>query len=558
MTGGEVIGADVVNPLDVTYASAERSVLYLSSSDMDFHINDIYSYNDPNSYYYNYPDYSSFDYLYNSDFSNVDINAGYGFSSNPYYASDAYGSSQNSSAGYQYYGSFDSSAGYYSAGVSFSFPVVLDLNGDGISITQRTASNTYRDVNGDGTEHRTAWAAAGDGVLVYDYTGTGDVDSPQAFQFTTWDPTATSDMQALANVFDTNQNGKLDSGDAQWSSFKVMVTNTDGTTTLKTLAQLGITSINLKPDNTQAVLADGSQILGSTTFTRSDGSTGTAADVVLAYDNAGYLTQSTTTINGDGSTSIDVKAYNADGSLAQESVSTTSSNGLTRTLNQDRDGDGIFEATQTQAIVVNGDGSRTTTVSDTNVVGALVDRTTTVRSADGKTTTITYDLDGNGITDQTESRVTTASGTTVTLIDLAPNGTTIIDKSVVTTTADGLSKTVQQDLDGNSTWDAVQSDVTVVQADQSRVETIQNRSNNNTLLSGEDIGVRAASSGERVTPAAAQQSAIIVNGLSSNTGPSGELDMAVDRDDLWFVKNGNDLVIDVRGTSEQVTIKCCH
>ncbi|QRG08713.1 hypothetical protein EZH22_10750 [Xanthobacter dioxanivorans] len=465
MIGGAVIGAEAASAQDSTYSDADQSTSYISSDNMNFGINDIY--------YYNNIDYSSELYSFESYSSSIYINSDYVFSSNSYYTSNYY-YSQNSYSGYSYNGYFDSSVGYYSAGVSFSFPVLLDLNGDGISITERTSSNTYMDANGDGTEHRTAWAGAGDGVLVYDYTGTGDVDSPRAFQFTSWDPTATSDMQALADVFDTNHNGKLDSGDAQWASFKVLVTNTDGTTTLKTLAQLGITSINLKPDNTQAVLADGSQILGSTTFTKSDGSTGTAADVMLAYDNDGYLVQRTTTVNGDGSTSIDVKAYDADGSLAKETVSTTSANGLTRTLKQDLDGDGIIDTTQTQAIVVNADGSRTTTVSDTNVVGALVDRTSTVRSADGKTITITYDLDGNGIADQTESRVTNASGTTVTLTDLAPNGTAI-DSGVVTTTADGLSKTVKQYLGSSSgTLVATQTDTTIVQANGSRVETVLN------------------------------------------------------------------------------------
>lgn len=489
MTGYATIGAESAVAQDYANASAGyanstvyyansnagKTVRYISPSEMNFHIHDPHDPSYYDMFYYEGPDFSSIEDAYTPDYSNIDINAGYGFGSNQYYSPDVYASSQNSGSGYGFSGYVDSSTGSFGGSVSFAFPVVLDLNGDGISITERTASNTYRDVNGDGTEHRTAWAAAGDGVLVYDYTGTGDVDSPQAFQFTTWDPTATSDMQALADVFDTNHNGKLDAGDAKWTSFKVMVTNADGTTTLKTLSQLGITSINLKPDNTQAVLSDGSQILGSTTFTKSDGSTGTAADVLLAYDTDGYLTQSTTTVNGDGSTSIDVKAYYADGSLAKESVSTTSANGATRSLKQDVDGDGIFDGTQTQTIVVNGDGSRTTTVSDTNVVGALVDRTMTICSADGKTVTITYDLDGNGTTDQTESRATDASGTTVTLIDLDRYGT-VVDTTVVNTTADGLSKTVKNYLGSSisGTLIATQTDTTVVQSDGSRVETITN------------------------------------------------------------------------------------
>ena len=82
-------------------------------------------------------------------------------------------------------------------------------------------------------------------------------------------------MQALLDVFDTNHDGTLDAGDAGFSEFKLMVTNADGTTSLRTLADLGIVSINLTTDNTSTVLADGSvDLQGQTTFTRADGSTG--------------------------------------------------------------------------------------------------------------------------------------------------------------------------------------------------------------------------------------------------------------------------------------------
>lgn len=38
--------------------------------------------------------------------------------------------------------------------------------------------------------------------------------------FSEWDPTAETDMEALQAVFDTNQNGQLDSGDDDWSLFR--------------------------------------------------------------------------------------------------------------------------------------------------------------------------------------------------------------------------------------------------------------------------------------------------------------------------------------------------
>src|SRR5439155_960303 len=140
-----------------------------------------------------------------------------------------------------------------------------------------SSSNHYFDAAGDGYQHATAWAGAGNGVLVLDRNGDGNISQANQVDFKLWDPTATSDMQALLDVFDTNHNGKLDSGDADWSQFKVLVTNPDGTTQLETLAQLGIASINLTSNNQKIVLPDGSSIQGETTYTRTDGSTGLAA-----------------------------------------------------------------------------------------------------------------------------------------------------------------------------------------------------------------------------------------------------------------------------------------
>ena len=74
------------------------------------------------------------------------------------------------------------------------------------------------------------------------------------------DPTAQSDMEALRAYFDSNGDGKLASADAGFAQFKVLVTNADGSTTVKTLAQLGITEINLTEDSTRVQLADGSVI----------------------------------------------------------------------------------------------------------------------------------------------------------------------------------------------------------------------------------------------------------------------------------------------------------
>lgn len=87
-------------------------------------------------------------------------------------------------------------------------PIVLDLDGNGISVTE--LSQSQHDVDGgDGLLHRTAWAAAGDGVLFFDVDGDGQIKEKREYVFTEWDPTSASDLDELRAVFDTNGDGKL-------------------------------------------------------------------------------------------------------------------------------------------------------------------------------------------------------------------------------------------------------------------------------------------------------------------------------------------------------------
>lgn len=149
-------------------------------------------------------------------------------------------------------------------------PIILDLDGDGIQITELGQSHVFVDANNDGLENRMAWAAAGNGVLFYDPDDTGEITEARQFIFTEWDPTAKSDLEALQSVFDTNGDGVL-SG-AELADFKLMVTLDDGTMVAVGLDELDtvlglqdITSIDLTGDATHIELPDGSNIDISTT-----------------------------------------------------------------------------------------------------------------------------------------------------------------------------------------------------------------------------------------------------------------------------------------------------
>ncbi len=338
------------------------------------------------------------------------------------------------------------------------WPVILDLDGNGIKIDPLTSSNTYFDMAGDGYQHRTAWAGAGDAVLAFDANNDGAINQKNEIVFTEWDPTATSDMQALLDVFDTNHNGKLDAGDAKFAQFKLVITNADGSKTLQTLAQAGIASIDLKENNYAQTFVDGSSIDGQTIFTRTNGATGIAASVSLVYDATGHALQTATSTAPNGAVTVDNKAYSADGRLASETISVTSADGSSRTLSQDVDGDGVIDLVQSQQTVVNGDGSKTVTLTDATTGGVNLDRIVTTTSADGRSTTIQRDMDANGVFEQTETLVTEADGSKTNIVSNFGNDGTLISKSSYITSADGLTRTDRTDENGDNVWDTTSTD----------------------------------------------------------------------------------------------------
>jgi hypothetical protein len=434
-------------------------------------------------------------------------------SGSSYYGNDYTGSS--SSGGYSG-GYSGGNWGGYSGGYGYA-PVILDIAGKGINIAKLGSSNTFEDMTGDGYKNRTAWAGIGNGVLFVDTTGAGQLTQANQIIFTKWDPGAKSDMQALLDVFDTNHDGALDSGDTDFSKFFVMVTNADGTQTASSLAALGISSINLNANATHVALPDGSSIDGQTTFTMTNPSTGvtttnTAATVTLAVDANGYLVATTTAANADGSKTVANVASNADGSVAYESILNTSANGLSRTLTHLNNG-GVVTTIQTDNTAINGDGSKTETL--TNYLGgaiqangeltaagtsgsAKLNATTTTTSANGKVVTILRDQLGGGWTTQREVDTTNADASrSIMVSNLNPDGSV----SNVTTTAlsaDGLARTVTSLVDGIAADSTAQSDVTVVNG-ATRTETMTGSAGTTVTSKLTTVTQTAASSLTRTT-----------------------------------------------------------
>jgi Ca2+-binding RTX toxin-like protein len=367
-----------------------------------------------------------------------------------------------------------------------SHPIILDLAGTGINITEASRSNVFMDSENSGLKHRTAWAGVGSGVLFIDLggvndTGDGMITQKREYVFTEWDPTAKGDLEALRNVFDSNGDGKLDASDAKFALFKVMVTNADGSQTAMTLTQLGITSIDLKADLTDVQYTDGSEVTGQTTFTRSNGTTGTVANTVLATDPNGYAVTQTVTTDASLNRIVTNTAYAADGSIANVTKSVTSADGKIITITYDNNGDGIIDKSQSINTTVDGAGTKNETLTNRNGGGVLINTIQTITSMDGKSVTINRDSTGGGWFDQQEVRTTFADGhRTLVITDKNADGTEIHQAST-TVSIDGLVRSVGTDLDSNGVADLIVTDTLVNNADGSRYDTRTVTGNNGTV-----------------------------------------------------------------------------
>ncbi|MGO8577727.1 beta strand repeat-containing protein [Rhizobium leguminosarum] len=357
-------------------------------------------------------------------------------------------------------------------------PVLLDLNGSGLSVETLSTSSKFVDLEGDGYQHRTAWAGTGTGVLIIDANGDGKISQSNEFVFTEWDSSATSDLEALKHVFDTNANGKLDTGDVQWSKFRVEVNGQ-----LVALDSLGITSIDLIPKGSGQTFEDGSAITGTTTFTRADGTTGTVGDAKLANDDNAYIVKTSSLTKADSSVEKTILAHNADGSLAFRNVVTTSADGNTVQTQFDDDGNGTFDRSQINVLAVDASGVQTKTISNFNADGSLKDRTRTVTSADHLTVTTTVDQNGDGIIDQRQTYVRNVDGSTATTTEKLSVDGSLLTKTMIASSANGLTKTSSLDLDGNRSYDNIVTETTTIAGDGTRKKTSKETSANGKVLS---------------------------------------------------------------------------
>ncbi|MCP1472373.1 Ca2+-binding RTX toxin-like protein [Sphingobium sp. OAS761] len=129
-----------------------------------------------------------------------------------------------------------------------SDPLVIDLDGDGVTLIALEGSNTRFDIDGDGAVERVGWAGPNDGLLVLDDNQNATVDGINELIGNTH----VDGFDELATL-DTNADGKIDQQDTDFSKLLIWRdANGDGISSsseLLTPTQAGIASFNLSYTN---------------------------------------------------------------------------------------------------------------------------------------------------------------------------------------------------------------------------------------------------------------------------------------------------------------------
>nr|MDA8124879.1 hypothetical protein [Deltaproteobacteria bacterium] len=171
-----------------------------------------------------------------------------------------------------------------------SDPLILDLDGDGVE-TIASNAGAYFDHDGNGFSEQTGWVSSDDGMLVLDRNSDSVInDGSELFG----DQTILKSGRKAANGFealtelDDNGDGKIDSSDAAYTQLRVWQdidrNGYSATDELFTLDELGISSINTGSSITNVTDAQGNTQTRTGTYTRSDGTVATVANVNLKRD----------------------------------------------------------------------------------------------------------------------------------------------------------------------------------------------------------------------------------------------------------------------------------
>ena len=202
-------------------------------------------------------------------------------------------------------------------------PLILDLNGDGVS-TIAMSAGVHFDQNNNRFAELSGWVAPTDGLLVRDLNGNGQIDGGYELF---GDNTLLANGQKAANGFaslselDINLDGVVDS--IETSAAGVMIwkdVNQNGITDageLLTLNQAGVSSLATGYTATSTVDAQGNTIGLTGSYTATDGTSHAMDDVWFAVDTARTIEMDTVAVSAQIAALPDIAGFGNVHSLHQ-------------------------------------------------------------------------------------------------------------------------------------------------------------------------------------------------------------------------------------------------
>lgn len=165
-----------------------------------------------------------------------------------------------------------------------SDPLILDLNGNGIELTDATKGGGVRfDITADGKTENVSWAKATDGFLVYDRNGNGTIDNGKELF---GDQNGAADGFAELAKFDANGDNTIDNKDSIFAKLGVWQdANQNGvseTDEVKSLDGLGIKNIDLFVDKARSMISN-NLMTGYSSYQTASGTSGKIGEAYLNY-----------------------------------------------------------------------------------------------------------------------------------------------------------------------------------------------------------------------------------------------------------------------------------
>ena len=161
---------------------------------------------------------------------------------------------------------------------------MLDLDGNGIHVSGLLDGKLF-DINADGKLDLTNFILGGDGLLALDRNQNGKIDD--GLELFGGPQGARNGFEELRK-YDRNQDGVIDPEDPDYHKMSVVTTGPDqpGELQLASLAQAGVAALKLAYQEENKPLNPEVTQTQTGSFVRTNGSSGVAADLLLAYRKA--------------------------------------------------------------------------------------------------------------------------------------------------------------------------------------------------------------------------------------------------------------------------------